>query len=350
MDHEIVGVFASSELCVEPAGVVADLHRLPGVGLRASKVCRNKLLQRHYLRAWSPPSVPARAGEHDAVAEALDHRFPVVAKPLNLYCSIGVQVLADLEALEAHLAALGPGDSVLVEEYVTGRELSVESIVAAGETAFSSVTQKATNEHDGDYFVEMGHTVPAGNVSDDEADRILAVHRDITERLELGTGMTHGEYRIRDDGTVVLMEIAARPPGDGLLQLYHLATGASIEAAMVAAALGGPVSYPQPVRWARQVYFEHDAGSLLDVSSRVPGGPPPSWVVEDGLWPVATPAGPGAPPGLRHLLVLKDRGAPLGPITDSFGRAVTALFDAPTPADLDAFELVVRAGVDVTTG
>lgn len=345
--YDIAGTFASSEFFVEPAGQVADLLGLPGVSLRASRVCRNKLLQRLYLRPWSPRSVLAKAGSHEAVMRALEGRFPFITKPIDRYCSIGVQVLHNEVALTEHLASLEPASSVLLEECVSGREYSVESIIVGGRPVFSSVTQKQTNEDGGDFFVEMAHTLPACNLTDAEAARLKDAQAAVISRLGFGTGMAHGEYRLLPGGQVVLMEIAARPPGDGILQLYQLATGASIESAMIGAALGQPVDYPEPSRWARQVYFEHQPGTLREVTSALTAAPAPAWLIDHGRWPVLAPAAPTAPAGLRQLLVLKNRGDELRPISDSFERAVTALFDGPTASSLDDFEVELRNAVSI---
>ncbi|WP_329571759.1 ATP-grasp domain-containing protein [Kitasatospora sp. NBC_01266] len=345
-EYDIQGVFASSETFVEPAGQSADLLGLPGVGLRAARVCRNKQLQRLYLDEWSPVSVLASSGR-EAVLTALGERYPVISKPLDLYCSIGVRVLRDREALEAHLDEVVSGPPVLLEQRVSGREFSVESIIAGGRVVFSSVTQKSTNEDESDFFVEMGHTVPACNLSPAEAERLRQAQAAILARLDFGTGMAHGEYRILPDGGVALMEIAARPPGDGLMHVYHLATGASIEASVIDAALGLPVEHPQPRRWARQIYFDHDPGKLAGVAVAGSAEVEPFWVVDHGLWPEVEPVAPGAPPALRKLLVLKAPGAELGPLTDSFGRVVTALFDAPDPEQLERFDAATREAVRV---
>ncbi|MCA1850830.1 MAG: ATP-grasp domain-containing protein [Beggiatoa sp.] len=348
--YDIVGVFASSEVFVEPAGQVAHLLGVPGVGLLASRVCRNKLLQRLYLRQWGPPAVLAKAGSHETVMRALEGRFPYVTKPLDMFCSIGVRVLADEAALADHLAGLEPSSSVLVEEYVAGREYSVESIVVAGHPVFSGVTQKLTSEETGDFFVEMAHTVPALNLTAAEEASLKATQAAVLERLGFGTGMTHGEYRLLPDGRVALMEIAARPPGDGILQLYHLATGASMELAAIDAALGREVDHPEPARFARQVYFEHQPGTLRDVTSDLPDSPAPTWLIDHGLWPSLDPAPRDAPAGLRQLLVLKNRGDELGPVVDSFGRAVTAMIDSPTADGLDTFEAELREAVRISCG
>ncbi|MEU8927451.1 ATP-grasp domain-containing protein [Kitasatospora sp. NPDC048545] len=347
-DYDVRGVFNSSESFVEPAGLAADLLRLPGVGLRAAQVCRNKHLQRRYLAEWSPLSLLSSTPREELRA-AVAGRYPLIAKPLDLYCSIGVQVLRNQAETDRYLDARSPDAApVLLEQRVEGREFSVETIVVDGRPVFSGVTQKATNEQDGDFFVEMGHTVPACNASEDEAELLHATQAAVLARLGFGTGTAHGEYRILPDGRVALMEIAARPPGDGILHLYELATGASIEASAVDAALGLPVTHPQPRRPARQVYFDHLPGTLVDVTVEGPGADEPCWVVEHGLWPGVEASPADAPGGLRTVLVLKARGAELGPLTDSFGRVVTALFDAPDPEQLEQLDEDVRKAVRIT--
>lgn len=346
-EYQIRGVFASSETFVEPAGQAADLLGLPGVGLRAARVCRNKHLQRLYLGEWSPVSLLSTS-PREVILAALADRFPLISKPLDLYCSIGVRVLRDSETLESHLDNLTAASPVLLEECVSGREFSVETIVTGGQPVFSSVTQKLTNEDVGNFFVEMGHTQPACNLTEEEAESLKEAQASVLARLDFGTGMAHGEYRILPDGRVVLMEIAARPPGDGILHLYQLATGASIEAAVIDAALGVAVHYPKPSRWARQIYFDHTPGKLDGICAGDLDGTEPLWVVDHGLWPGAEPTDPDAPAGLRQLLVLKERGTELGSLVDSFGRAATALFDAPTPDALERFDAVLRETVSVT--
>ncbi|MFF3162103.1 ATP-grasp domain-containing protein [Streptomyces sp. NPDC003674] len=347
--YDIKGVFASSETFVEPAALATDLLGLPGVGLRAARVCRNKHLQRLYLREFSPVSVLSTASR-DTILDTLDGHYPVICKPLDLYCSIGVRILRDRAALEAHLDS-GQRTPTLLEQCVSGREFSVETIVTGGRPVFSEVTQKATNEKEGEFFVEMTHTLPAANVTPDEARRLKEAQETVLARLEFGTGMAHGEYRLLPDGGVALMEIAARPPGDGILHLYHLATGASVEDSVVGAALGEPVLHPRAVRRTRQIYFDHEPGTLGDVTVEAGeecAGADPYWVVEHGLWPTLEPVAAEAPARLGKVLVLKARGAGLEPLTDSFGRAVTALFDAPGPEELERFDSAVREAVRVS--
>lgn len=347
--YAVVGVLAAAEVFVEPAALATDLLGLPGVGLRAARVCRNKFLQRLYLARWSPASELVTERTRASVVERFAGRFPVVVKPLELWSSIGVRAFDDGDELAAHLADLDPGTEVLVEERVRGPEFNVDAIVVDDECAFTAVTQKGTNEGSTRFFAELTHTTPPANLDAAGARLLGDTHAAVVRRLGFGTGMAHAEYRLTPGGEVVLMEIAARPPGDGCLHLHHLATGRPVEPALVEVALGGRVDHPEPVRRARQTYFEHEPGELRDVAVRSAGDGPPAWVVDTGCWPPLEPVAADAPAGLRAVLVLKERGERLRPITESGDRAVTAIFDAPLDADVDALEAEVRGAITIDT-
>ncbi len=347
--YSIEGVLGVTEIFVEPAGLVTDLLGLPGVSLRASRVCRNKFLQRLYLRQWSPRSRLVTAGNRTAVVQEFAGAFPVVVKPLDLWSSIGVRAFEDAGALSAHLAALPAGGEVLVEERVAGREFNVDALVVDGEPVYCAITQKGTNEDATQFFAELIHTLPPTNLTDAETRQVLRTHADLVRHLRFGTGMAHAEYRVTPHGEVVLMEIAARPPGDGCLHLYHLTTGQPIESALIDAALGARVKYPAPARRARQVYFEHMPGLLRGVTVRPPFGLAPTWVTDSGIWPPLRPGGADAPSTLREVMVLKEHGEPLAAISESGNRAVTAIFDCPLDADIDAFDEQIRGSVLIDT-
>ena len=63
--YDVVGIYAVGETLVEPTGLVADYFGLPFPGLRASRACRNKYLQRWYLPDLSPVSVLIPPGARD---------------------------------------------------------------------------------------------------------------------------------------------------------------------------------------------------------------------------------------------------------------------------------------------
>ncbi len=346
--YDIRGVLCLGEVFVEPAGLAADLLGLPFPGLRATRVCRNKHLQRRFLERWSPHSQLITPDARDTVEHDFG-RGPAVLKPLDRYCSSGVQEVADLRQLAGCLEGYRPDEPLLLETKVLGREVSVESLVQDGDILFAGITGKSTNEHGGRYFVEMAHTVPCATLTPQEAAAVQEVNARVIDRLAFESGVTHAEYRVTEAGEVYLIEIACRAPGDGIIPLYQLATLSPIEPELIRCALGEKVTYPGPVRCARQVYLDHAVGRLVDVDVAGLDGVTPYWVPEHGLWPPIDAGSAGDRAQLRHLLVLKGRGAELTEVRDSFDRAITFLIDAGTPAELDRLEERVRRGIRVVT-
>lgn len=337
--YDVRGVLVFGEGFVETGTVLADLLGLPGPGLRAGRVCRNKLLQRRYLAEWSPRSRLLREAAADGWTT-----FPAVLKPLDGQASAGVSRVDSAAELAAALAdpEFAP---MLLEELVPGPEVSVETLVHDGRVRFSGITGKLTNEDGSRFFVELGHTVPDVTLTADRQAAVREVNEQVLRRLDFRDGVAHAEYRVTPEGVVRLMEIAARPAGDSIISLYGLATGEPMEPAMLAIALGEEVSYPEPVRWARQKYVPHTPGVLTGM--RTDGlGVPVTWLRERWSFPAVRPA-PEA--GVRMIMMGRAKGDELGEIRSSADRSATYLLDAPTPAALDELTRRCDAAIRVET-
>lgn len=347
--YRIAGVFAAGETQVEPAGLLADALGLPSPGLRASRACRNKLLQRWYLPEFAPWSLalPSGAG---TLPDPAAVPFPAIVKPSGRHSSSGVVAVNGPQELAEQLADYPASETVLVEERVIGQEFSVESLVQEGKIIFSSVTRKETTEEasGGRSFVELAHSVPAPPSGVHGV--LLDATRRVLEALDFGHGVSHAEWRVDGSGRPVLMEIAARPPGDGLCVLYHLATGAPLEPEIIRVALGETAGYPACSRYARQIYPEHIPGVFRDVeiSAGLPGITA-DWVGPGGLWPVIAPGRPDDPATVRAVLVHKNRGDRLEVPRSSEDRALSVFLDAPDPHSLDLLEQRVRQAVTIIT-
>jgi ATP-grasp domain len=343
--YTIVGAYAVGDTLAEPTGLLCDGLGVRAPGLRASRACRSKYLQRWYAPELSPASLVIPGEERDTVGLA-GVTFPAVVKPASRSSSAGVATVDDQAGLRRQLATYEDHEVVLVERKVVGPEFSVESLVQDGRVVFASPTDKETTDSHAHTFVELVHQVPSSRA--EVRDALLCANRRLLELLAFENGIAHSEWRIGADGCPVLMEIAARTPGDGLLLLYHLATGEPMEPQIIRIALGEPASYRAPRRYTRQVYLEHEPGVLHDVTVRWPGVAP-VWIGDSGVWPEVEPGSADDPPTLRAVLVLKNRGSRLVTLADSDDRAVTFFIDAPTPGDLDVLERRARAaiGLDV---
>jgi hypothetical protein len=343
--YDVKGIYAVGETLVEPTGLVADYFDLPFPGLRASRACRSKYLQRWYLPDLSPSSVMVPPGARGSVDDG-SIQFPAVVKPATRHSSLGVKTVHDRTELAAQLNDYPAQETILVEQKVTGQEFSVESLIQDGKSIFASVTRKETTDVDSQYFVEMAHTVPAAR--DEAWDAVQRANDSMLRRLGVENGITHAEWRIDKQGEARLIEVAARTPGDGIMTLYLLATGRRMEPEILRIALGETADYPVARRYARQVYVGHVPGILDDVRVDWPGVEA-RWVDGGTPWPDIPALPADDPPALRAVLVYKARGAELGPIRSSDDRAMSFFIDAPTIAELDQIEERVRQAVTIHT-
>jgi hypothetical protein len=343
--YAIVGVYAVGETLVEPTGLLADALGVPSPGLRATRACRSKYLQRWYLPEFSPVSVTVPAGRREC-PDLGAVTFPAIVKPASRHSSSGVLTVRDAAELRVQLRTYPAKEVVLVEDRVAGEEFSVESLMQNGKVVFASVTRKTTTEAYCDAFVELSHTVPCPQAGPHEV--LLEANDRMLRGLACEDGITHAEWRIDGAGRPILMEVAARTPGDGLAELYLLATGLPLEPEIMRIALGEHASYPSPRRYARQVYLEHPTGALVDVTVDWPGVAP-AWLGEAGIWPMLTPGAASEPPTLRAVFVLKERGSELGALHSSGDRAVTFFIDAASAAELDQLDAEVQRAVTIHT-
>ncbi|MEU0407739.1 ATP-grasp domain-containing protein [Streptomyces griseorubiginosus] len=329
-DRPVRAVLNVGEVFVTAAGALAQTLGLPGPGTHTARVCRNKLLQRLAAPALAPrwslvdPARPDTATDFPA--------YPAVLKPASRMSSSGVRAVAGADEVRPLLPDYGPGELVLLEERVTGPEFSVETLLRDGDIVWAGITAKDTNEDGTSFFTETGHTSPAPHLTPAQEKLLLDANADFLRAVRFGTGMSHAEFRLTGENRVVLMEAAARPPGDAITRLWRLATGMDLDAALLDLALGTEPATAPARRRARQVYLDHPRGRLTDVTCQ---DAPVHWVGEQGRWPDLPPVEESAPARGHAVLVSRHRGDLLGDQSDSQGRSVSVVLDGPLYADLD---------------
>lgn len=348
--YDIQGVYNIRESFVEVFGLIADYLELPSPGFRACRVCRNKFLQRLFLQEWSPHFTFVTRTDKKNNFEIEQTSFPVVLKPIDRQGSSGVVVVnSKQEMLQAIEAEYTKDKCILIEQYIQGREYSVETIIQNREIIFSCPTQKTTNESKGNHFVEMSHTIPPANLTVEESKKLLDINRRILKKLDFQNGIAHAEYKIDVDGKIYIMEIAARNPGDGILPLYHLSTGSPMEDALIAVALGKEIEYPLPKRFSRQVYLDHTPGIFVELYLDKDLNINPIWLREKGIRPELVPSDIDAPPQIKELLIERNKGDRLSEIKQSGDRCGSYIFDSDTKENLDSIERQLSSKITIKT-
>ncbi|MFV0126304.1 ATP-grasp domain-containing protein [Streptomyces sp. HMX112] len=239
-------------------GVVAEAARelgLAGLSPDAAHRARNKLGTR---RACAEAGVPAplfawAATEEAAVAEAGDIGYPCVVKPATEAGSIGVRLCRDADEVREHFRALASDErdfrgqvkpvGALVEEYLVGYEVSVESVLVDGRRRTLGVVDKVLGAHP--HFVELGQSFPSAlpaSVTHDASEIAEAA----LDAIGHDFGAAHVELKVTTTGPK-LVEINARPAGADITRLIAEATGVDLPLQVVRMHAGLPADVT-PVR------------------------------------------------------------------------------------------------------
>ncbi len=179
------------------------------------------------------------AGFWEAV-KALDGRC--IVKPSDNAGSRGVTLLEGGEKTEEELRRVydySKGNSrngiVMVEEFMSGAEVSVEAMTVNGKTEIISITDKYITQPP--YFVEIAHSEPS-RLEGEIQERIREVALQAIRAIRLQNGPSHTEIKVTEEGPKVV-EIAARLGGDFITsRLVPLSTGVDLVGASVRLAAG----------------------------------------------------------------------------------------------------------------
>lgn len=250
-DGTVRGVICYHEPAIEVAARTATELGLPSLSARAAWLCRDKHAARQAFDGHGVPSAQSVL-VHDAdeaVTAASRIGYPVIVKPRALAASFGVSkaqdeprvrsafAIADRQVLNEPWRDKPPG--VLVEEYLDGPEISVDSVAVAGQVTPLIFASKQLGFPP--YCEEIGHIAgPAEDVCHGRVAEVVSVVRAAHAAIGVDFGATHTELRLTSSGVRVI-EVNGRPGGACIGYLGHLAAGVNLPLNLAAAACGhGP--------------------------------------------------------------------------------------------------------------
>lgn len=164
--------------------------------------------------------------------------YPCILKPTDNAGSRGVMLVnseAELREAYQYSVSQSRGGMVILEEYMTGPEVSVEVMVVDGEPHVLQVTDKLTTG--APYFVEMGHNQPSMLPMED-VERIKDLACRAVKSVGINCGPSHVEIKLTPSGPK-MVELGARMGGDCITtHLVPLSTGVDMVKATIDMALG----------------------------------------------------------------------------------------------------------------
>ena len=211
-----------------PLAEVRERFGIEGMGVEAATNFRDKSRMKDVLRANDIPCARHALAERpeQALALAGECGFPLVVKPTAGAGAKNTFRVEKPEDVEAYFRTMPPppGQPVLFEEFIKGREFSFDSVNVGGEHVFHSISHYHPTplEVMETKWIQWCVFLPR-DIGGSEYDDIRAAGRKALDCLGLRTGLTHMEWFRREDGSIAISEVAARPPGAQITSLLSYA-------------------------------------------------------------------------------------------------------------------------------
>ena len=242
--HRIDGIMTlATDMPMRSVASVAKEMGLTGIDEGTALRATNKAEMRKALKAYNVP-VPrfftaSDESEYNEVVKQFS--VPFIVKPVDSSGSRGIFEVADItdqnmvrKAYDYCKPYSKTGD-VIVEEYMSGPEVSVETLSIDGPCHVLQITDKLTTG--APHYVEMGHSQPTRH-SKEIAKKISETAIAANKAIGIKNGPSHTEIIITGEGPKIV-EIGARLGGDCITtHLVPLSTGVDMVECNIRIAMG----------------------------------------------------------------------------------------------------------------
>ena len=204
------------------------------VRLTETKYAQRKAFEQHGI----PVPKFKKLKKGDAI-DVTGIQYPIIVKPMDSGGSQGITKLDSSFGLEEALRAAfdrSRTEQAIVEEFVDGREFSVEALSHHGKHYILQITDKVTSGTP--HFIEMQHHQPA-DISQEVANQIRAMVEKALTALKIENSPSHTEIKLNSRGELYIIEIGARLGGDFITSdLVRLSTGYDMVKGTIELAVG----------------------------------------------------------------------------------------------------------------
>ncbi|MDV7750681.1 ATP-grasp domain-containing protein [Enterococcus faecium] len=270
--HQIDGIMTlATDMPMRSVAAVAKEMNLIGIDEDTALKATNKAEMRKALQDGGVP-IPKFfkvANKKEYFQAVKQFSVPFIVKPADSSGSRGifeVKDISDKKIIEDAYDYCRPfsrvGD-VVVEEYMSGPEVSVETLSIDGVCHVIQITDKLTTG--APHYVEMGHSQPTRH-NKETAEKIAEVARMANKAIGIKNGPSHTEIIVTSDGPKIV-ELGARLGGDNITtHLVPLSTGVNMVECCIKIALGEtPDIEPKWNKGSAIRYFQQHAGTVKEI-------------------------------------------------------------------------------------
>lgn len=219
--NKIDGIMTlATDMPMRSVAAVAKEMGLSGIDEDTALKATNKAEMRKALQKKGVP-IPKYfkvSNEEEYIQAVKMFDIPFIVKPADSSGSRGIikvneignqRIIDDAYKYSYPFSRIG---DIVVEEYMNGAEISVETLTVDGVCNVIQITDKLTTG--APHFVEMGHSQPTSQ-SQEMIQKIIKITKEANEAIGIKNGPSHTEIIITSDGPKIV-EIGARLGGDNI--------------------------------------------------------------------------------------------------------------------------------------
>ena len=213
------------DYAVPTVAYVAQNMGLPGNAYEDMLIATNKYQARRAFQKAGVRSPRFAVVHQGALPDLTDFTYPLIVKPTDRNASIGIKKVEKEDELEnavQRALELSFKKEAIVEEYITGIEVTVESISWKGKHFPLAILEKETTGTP--YYVETAHHTPTSLSADIREKMIIEAKKALTA-INYSCGGSDTEVKINENGEVYIIELNPRMGGDYFDELIRLSTG-----------------------------------------------------------------------------------------------------------------------------
>lgn len=179
---------------------------------RSNKYAMQEALSRSNCDIPKQRLITNEPSDQELAEITADIKFPLVLKPTNAMCSIGVQVINGLEELKKynvaqHVKSYG---SLVAQQKITGDEYFVDTFSVDGKHQVSLVAKYEKEVFKGDFLYRTITALTPGDSTHTLVSNYLC---SVLDALELKHGFGHSELFLTQERKPFLIEVNARISG-----------------------------------------------------------------------------------------------------------------------------------------
>ncbi len=222
--------------------VVAEVSEMLGlpcyIDFKTAQNVSDKILMKRIFRKSGVPTTDYVETDHLDLDVISHLRYPLVVKPVDAYSSKGVRKVENQEELNQYYAEaqqISRRGGVIVEEFFSGNEISVDAFVVNGKAKILAVSN-SEKVKDANRFVIFRGRYPVAASS-----TVLKKIEDIAQRIADGFGLVNSPLLIQllnNGDDVSVLEFCARTGGNMKWLLIKYSCGVDVITAAIDITLG----------------------------------------------------------------------------------------------------------------